>query len=109
MELLRQSEDGNIRILSISPYRTPTQRKDVKVLLAEVIRIRENEEKVALIDDKIKTFPKARSGTGGGGTQVGPYPARTNCTAGKKNDVNNAHISQLNVELNTFACYYSNV
>ena len=81
----------------------------MKVLLAEVIRRREMRENVALIDDKIKTFPAARRGTGDGGPQVGPYPARTNCTAGKKEDVNNVHISQLNVELNTFPCYYSNV
>ena len=80
----------------------------MKVLLAEVIRRRENGENVALIDDKIKTFPAARRGTGDGGPQVGPYPARTNCTDGKKDGANNEHISQLNVEVNTFPCYYSN-
>ena len=80
----------------------------MKVLLAGVIR-RENGENVALIDDKVNTIPKARSGTGGGGTQAGPYPARTYCTAGKKDDANNVHISQLNVEVNTFPCYFSNV
>ena len=39
---------------------------------------------------------------------MGPYPARTNCTAGKKDGTNNEHISQLNVEVNTFPCCYSN-
>ena len=41
--------------------------------------------------------------------QVGLSPARINCAAGRKDNVNNVHISQLNVELNTFSCYYSDV
>ena len=56
-----------IRKISISQDWAETQRKEVKVLLAEVIRRRENGENVALIDDKIKTFPAARRGTGDGG------------------------------------------
>ena len=58
-----------------SPDRTPYQRKEVKALLADVIRRRENGENVALIDDKIKTFPAAGRGTGGGGTPCGAQPS----------------------------------
>ena len=70
-KLLRQSEDGNIKKISISPDWTPKQRKEVKALLAGLIRRRENGENVTLIDDKIKTFPAARRDTVGGRTQGG--------------------------------------
>ena len=74
-KLLRQGEDSNIKKISISPDRTPNQRKEVKALLADMIRRRVNGENVALIDDNIKTFPAARRGTGGGGTPGGAQPS----------------------------------
>ena len=74
-KLLRQGEDSNIKKISISPDRTPNQRKEVKALLADMIRRRGNGENVALVDDNIKTFPTARRGTGGGGTTGGAQPS----------------------------------
>ena len=40
---------------------------------------------------------------------VGPDPVRTKCAAVRKDNVNNVHTSKLNVELENFPCYYSNV
>ena len=40
---------------------------------------------------------------------MGPDPVRTKCAAVRKDNVNNVHTSKLNVELETFPCYYSNV
>ena len=65
----------------------------MNALLAEVIRRRDNLENVTLVDDKIKTFSAARRGTWGGVPPGGPNPARTKCTAGKKDNVNNVHMS----------------
>lgn len=73
-KLLKKSEDENIKKVFISPDRTPKQRKELKAMIAEVIRRREDGENVALVNDKIKTFP-ARRVTGGFGLPGGPRPS----------------------------------
>ena len=73
-KLLKQSTDENIKKVFISPDRTPRQRKELKTMLAEVIKRRADGENVALIDDKIKTFPAKRA-TGGGGPSGGAQPS----------------------------------
>ncbi|MEW8548553.1 MAG: hypothetical protein AB2693_34055, partial [Candidatus Thiodiazotropha sp.] len=65
-KLLKKSRDENIKKIFISPDRTPKQRKELKAMLAEVVKRREDGENVAIVDDKIKTFPARRDARKGG-------------------------------------------